>query len=200
MVSQFIQNFPCIRASMLHSMEGKFYVGSLEVHKPSPNPNPSPSPNHVPCWEGWGGGDIKFPLPSYRGEILCPPHKISPPWEGKGCVTTHIKFPLHGRSKMSFCVTVSYANGKSWAGIRGSEGDSFHSELSCVHCVMYSVYAPSDTGTWGELTLCNIHTIYTQNIQQCTEIHKTNKTTTSMQLHQYTTSFHPSRVQHSHST
>ena len=41
-----------------------------------------------------------------RGEILCPPHKISPPWEGKGCVTTHIKFPLHGRSKMSFCVTI----------------------------------------------------------------------------------------------
>ena len=62
-------------------MEGKFYV-----------------------WD-----HIKFSLPSYRGEILCRPHKIFPPWEGKGCVTTHIKFPLHGRSKMSFCVTISYA-------------------------------------------------------------------------------------------
>ena len=33
---------------MLHSMEGKFYVGSLEVHKPNPNPNPNPSPNPNP--------------------------------------------------------------------------------------------------------------------------------------------------------
>ena len=84
---------------MLHSMEGKFYVGSLEVHKPrpnpsaSPNPNPSPNtnpnpnpnpspnpnPNHVPYWEG-RRGDIKFPLHNYGGEILCMrPHKISPP-------------------------------------------------------------------------------------------------------------------------
>ena len=115
MVSQLTQNFP-----MLHSMEGKLYVGSLEVHNPNPNPNPNhpnpnPNPNHVPYWEGRGGGSIimegkfyvwdhiKSPLPSYRGEILCPPHKISPPWEGNGCVTTHIKFALHGRSKMSSC-------------------------------------------------------------------------------------------------
>ena len=56
-------------------------------------------------------GPHKFPLPSYRGEFLCPPHKISPPREGKGCVITHIKFPLHGRSKISFCVVISYAVG-----------------------------------------------------------------------------------------
>ena len=70
---------PSISKSMLHSMEGKFYVGPLEVHKPNPNPNPSPTPNpspnpspnrnpnpspnrnpnpnpnHVPYWEGRGG-------------------------------------------------------------------------------------------------------------------------------------------------
>jgi len=49
-VSQLTQNFPSISKSMLHSMEGKFYVGSLEVH------NPNPNPNHVPYWEGRGGG------------------------------------------------------------------------------------------------------------------------------------------------
>ena len=37
-------------------MEGKFYVGSLEVHKP----NPSPNPNHVPYWEGIEGGGYKI--------------------------------------------------------------------------------------------------------------------------------------------
>ena len=67
-------------------MEGKLYVGSLEVHKPNPNPNPNhnpnpnpnPNPNHVPY--GGGGGEIKFPLYNYEGEILCMgPHKISPP-------------------------------------------------------------------------------------------------------------------------
>ena len=49
---------------MLHSMEGKFYVGSLEVH------NPNPNPNHVPYWEGRGGGDIKFPLHNHGGGRL----------------------------------------------------------------------------------------------------------------------------------
>ena len=79
-VSQLTQNFPSISKSMLHSMEGKFYVGSLEVHKPSPSPNPSPnhnpnpSPNPSPsptlaltltmCLTGRGrGGGIKISPP-----------------------------------------------------------------------------------------------------------------------------------------
>ena len=62
MVLQLMLNFLSISKIMLHCMEGKFYVGSLEVHKPSPSPNPnpnpspSPNPNHVPYWEGKGGG------------------------------------------------------------------------------------------------------------------------------------------------
>ena len=35
-----------------------------------------------------------FPsLVTERKLYALPQHKISPPWEGKGCVTTHIKFP-----------------------------------------------------------------------------------------------------------
>ena len=36
-VSQLAQNLPSISKSMLHSMEGRFYVGSLEAHKISPH-------------------------------------------------------------------------------------------------------------------------------------------------------------------
>ena len=42
-----------------------------------------------------------------EGKFCVPPHKISPLWVGKFYVTTHIKFPLHGRIKMSFCVVIS---------------------------------------------------------------------------------------------
>ena len=42
-----------------------------------------------------------------EASYVCSPHKISPPWAGTFYVATHIKFPLHGRSKMSFCVVIS---------------------------------------------------------------------------------------------
>ena len=35
-----------------------------------------------------------FPSLVTERKLYAPPqHKISPPWEGKGCITTHIKFP-----------------------------------------------------------------------------------------------------------
>ena len=74
MVSQLTQNFPSMSKSMLHSMEGKFYVGFLEVH------NPNPNPNHM---QG-GGGDIKFPLHGREKVVSLPMHinfQFSPPWE-----------------------------------------------------------------------------------------------------------------------
>ena len=36
MWSHNLQNLPFISKNMLHSMEGKFYVGSLQVHKIPP--------------------------------------------------------------------------------------------------------------------------------------------------------------------
>ena len=62
MVSQLTQNFPSISKSMLHSTEGKFYVGSLEVHNPNPNSSSYPTPNYVP-YRGGGKGEYKVSPP-----------------------------------------------------------------------------------------------------------------------------------------
>ena len=119
MVSQLTQNFPSISKSMLHSMEGTFYVWFLEAHKISPPyggkilcglTTYTKFPLHKSMLHSMEGKFYVGSLEVHKPNPNSNPNHV-PYWEvmggGGGGGGGDIKFPLRGWSKMSFCVAIS---------------------------------------------------------------------------------------------